>query len=80
MPYITINVEPRTRQITFDDIFNGCTEDIFLPKRNTKNTRTWYTKYIDKKLLDRTDFAMMYGSLVSFNRKYNHLIQVHEKI
>lgn len=68
MPYITINVSPRTHQITFDDIFNGISEEFLKPSKDTKDTRTYYkTKIFEK---DPINIPMMMNAIKSFNQKY----------
>lgn len=79
MPYITANIKPRYHQISFTDILNGCNEDIFIPKRNTNDTRTWYVNRVNEDLIRKTDFRSMYEALVEFNTKYADLISVKNK-
>lgn len=79
MPYITVNVEPRIHQLTFDDIFNGCSESYFAPTKNTRDTRTIYTTRIDPNLVRKTDFRGMYEALRAFNETYESLINTQDK-
>lgn len=79
MPYITVNVEQRPYQITFDDILFGCDPSVFIPKRDTRDTRTHLTKEISDKLKQKTDFRSMYYAIEGFNRKYKHLIETENK-
>lgn len=79
MPYITVNIEPKVYQLTFDDILNGCTEASFAPAKDTRDTRTWLTNSINPVLLDKTNFRAMYEALAAFNEKYAALIAVEDK-
>lgn len=79
MPYITVNIEPRMYQLTFDDILNGCNASAFTPAKNTRDTRTWFTNNIPITLIDKTNFRDMYESLAAFNEKYTSLINTEDK-
>ena len=79
MPYITVNVEPRTYQLTFDDILNGCSESDFMPAKDTRDTRTWLTNNINPNLIEKTNFRGMYEALAAFNEKYADLINTEDK-
>ena len=79
MPYITINVEPRSYQLTFEDILNGCDERLFTPQKDTRDTRTWFTEKINEKFLLKIDLVGMYNALVVFNEKYKKLINTKDK-
>lgn len=79
MPYVTVNVEPRTYQLTFDDILNGCSESDFMPAKDTRDTRTWLTNNINPNLIEKTNFRGMYEALASFNEKYAGLINTEDK-
>ena len=79
MPYITVNVEPKKHQITFDDILNGCDESYFAPIKDTKDTRTILTGSISQKILERTNFRAMYEALNTFNAKYSDMIELQDK-
>lgn len=79
MPYITVNVEPRMHQLTFDDVLNGCSESAFMLAKDTRDTRTWFTNSISSELIDKTNFRRMYEALASFNEKYADLINTEDK-
>lgn len=77
--YITVNVAQRTRQLTFDDILNGCNASDFIPAKDTRDTRTYLTGNINHALVAKTDFRSMYDALRAFNDQYADLINVEDK-
>lgn len=79
MPYITTNLEPRIHQLTIDDILSGCDESLFLPKKNTRDTRTWFVPRVKSSLIEKTDFAGMHAALTGFVNTYRHLIETEDK-
>ena len=79
MPYITVNVEPRTYQLTFEDILNGCDESILVPSKDTKDTRTWFTDNVSPDLIAKTNFHDMFAALTAFDAKYAGLIDTEDK-
>ncbi len=79
MPYITTNLEPRIYQLTIDDILSGCDDSLFLPKKNTRDTRTWFVQKANSSLVDKTDFAGMHAALVDFVNRYRQLIELEDK-
>ena len=79
MPYITVNIEPKTRQLTFEDILNGCSNACFAPAKHTRDTRTWVTSHINETLINKTDFRGMYEAIRSFNEKYEEFVKLKDK-
>ena len=80
MPYyITVNREPRRRQLTIDDILNGIDESKLIPQKDTRDTLTWKVDAVSRKLFEQTDFVSMYNALAEFVEKYSDLIAVEDK-
>ena len=80
MPYyITVNREPRMRQITIDDILNGIDESKLALQKDTRDTTTWKVDAISRELIEKTDFYAMQVSLMEFVEKYKDLIAVEDK-
>lgn len=80
MPYITVPVNQKTHQVSFDDILNGMNESVFERQmENTRDTRTVYRTRTPQRLLDTVDFDGMVAALQKFNEKYAALIAVKDK-
>ena len=80
MPYyITVNREPRMRQITIDDILNGIDESKLALQKDTRDTTTWKVDAISRELIGKTDFYAMQVALMEFVEKYKDLIAVEDK-
>lgn len=80
MPYyITVNREPRMRQITIDDILNGIDESKLALQKDTRDTTTWKVEAISRELIEKTDFYSMQIALMEFIEKYKDLIAVEDK-
>ena len=79
MPYITFNVEPRMRQLTFEDILNGCSEALLAPHKDTKDTKTVFVNRVGSRMTSRMDFEEMYRAISQFNHRYAHLINTTNK-
>lgn len=80
MPYyITVNREPRMRQITIDDILNGIDESKLALQKDTRDTTTWKVEAISRELIEKTDFYAMQIALMEFVEKYKDLIAVEDK-
>lgn len=80
MPYyITVNREPRMRQITIDDILNGIDESQLALQKDTRDTTTWKVDAISRELIEKTDFYAMQVALMEFVEKYKDLIAVEDK-
>ena len=80
MPYyITVNREPRMRQITIDDILNGIDESKLALQKDTRDTTTWKVEAISRELIEKTDFYAMQIALMEFVEKYKDLIAVENK-
>ena len=70
MPYyITVNREPRMRQITIDDILNGIDESKLALQKDTRDTTTWKVDAISRELIEKTDFYAMQVALMEFVEK-----------
>ena len=78
MPYITISIEPKAYQISFDDILNGIDQNA-LNKENTFDTRTDFRKETPSKLMENTDFAAMLKVLTDFTTVHRDLIDTADK-
>lgn len=78
MPYITVPVEPKSYQISFDDILNGIDQSV-LNRENTFDTRTDFRNETPQKLLDNTDFADMLKTLTDFTKVHRNLIDTEDK-
>lgn len=80
MPYyITVNREPRMRQITIDDILNGIDESKLALQKDTRDTTTWKVDAISRELIEKTDFYAMQVALMEFVEKHKDLIAVEDK-
>lgn len=80
MPYyITVNREPRTRQITIDDILNGIDESKLVIQKDTRDTTTWKVEAVSRELVLKTNFYAMEVALMEFVAKYNDLIAIEDK-
>lgn len=78
MPYITINIRPKTHQLTFDDIWNLDTSWLGSNK-DTHDTRTeWVdetsTRYIN--FINHIYFSDMIKAIKYYNEKYKSLREV----
>lgn len=79
MPYITIPQSPKTRQITFEDIYFGTGEAPKSIPFDATGTITKYVKKIPDYLVYRYPIASMIRRLREFNEKYRHLIETEDK-
>lgn len=79
MPYITIRTHKNPRQITIEDVIFGLPDDFFAPRRDTADTKTYYTDSVKRELVCKIDFISMYNAVRNFNIKYAHLISVKNK-
>lgn len=79
MPYITIRLNHKDHQLTFEDIWFGLDDKYIVPKKDTHNTKTIYVDTIGDKLMEKTDFDGMISALSDFNRKYSWLIETEDK-
>ena len=80
MPFITIPVQPKEYQFSFDDILNGVKKSYFEgPEKRTGDTRTVYREITPQRLLDIYDFNLMLQDLKAYNLKYKHLIETEDK-
>lgn len=68
--YITLKVQPKTYQFTFEDMLNGMTPEklkaIENDSRNTYDTKTRLCKKVPERLMDAVDFTDMFNSLRTF--------------
>ena len=80
MPYITIPVQPKQYQLTFEDIMFGVKSSVFnnVPK-NTYDTRTVYRSETPQKLLENLDINHLIEILKAFNDKHRNLIEMEDK-
>lgn len=80
MPYITIPVQPKQYQLTFEDIMFGVKSSVFnnVPK-NTYDTRTVYRDETPQKLLENLDINDLIETLEAFNNKHRNLIDLEDK-
>lgn len=79
MPYITIPIAPKTKQITFDDLLNGFETNNFVPSKDTRDTRTWFRTDVSPKILHKTNFQSMISALDAFVKQHETLIDVPDK-
>jgi len=79
MPYITINLTPKVHQITFEELFNGIDEDLFLPKKDTHDTYTRFVNILPAKLHASFNVSAGINLLKRFNQKYDALISEQDK-
>ena len=82
MIYVTLKVQPKSYQVTLDDIFNGGINPNVLnsdtPKR-TGETRTLKYEQTPSKLLDIINLDEMINSLELFVETHKNLINVEDK-
>lgn len=66
MPYITVMQAPAYHQISFEEIISGEVNMHSMITSNDSNTRTYFSRNLSPKFLERFDFADMVSSLESF--------------
>ena len=76
MPYITVAQSPVYHQITFEEIISGEVNMHNMISSNESNTRTYFSRYLTQKFLDRFDFGDMIASLEAFNEQNKGLFEV----
>ena len=74
MPYITINIKPKTHQLSFDDLWSN--DFTIQNSKDTKDTKTMWVNensnsYIN--LLGKIDLYSMKRAIVEFNNRYENL-------
>ena len=79
MPYITIPIRPKDRQLTFDDILNGVKNLFDQEERHTFDTRTVWRENIPDELIKQYNVHSMLFALERFNETYANLIAVENK-
>ena len=79
MPYVTIPVKPKDRQLSFDDIMNGVKDLFDQNERNTFDTRTVFRKHIPDELIKRYNVHHMLYELKQFNERHKDLIAMENK-
>lgn len=67
MPYITIKQQPVYHQISFEEMIVGVDDLTKYVQPNISNTRTYYAKKLNQRLLDNTDIQQMIALLSVFN-------------
>lgn len=76
MPYITVAQSPVYHQITFEEIISGVVNMHNMISSNESNTRTYFSRFLTQKFLDRFDFDDMITSLEAFNDQNKTLFDV----
>ena len=66
MPYVTLMQSPIFHQITFDEIISGSVNLANMVNPNETNTRTYFTKALNPKFLERFDIDAMVVALEEF--------------
>lgn len=76
--YITLKVQPKSYQFTFEDMLNGMTPAklaaIESDTHNTYDTMTRIYKRVPEKLMDTVDFNSMFDALRDFVNKNSHYL------
>lgn len=68
--YVTLKVQPKAYQVTFEDMLNGITPSKLEPiEKDTRDTKTKTYKRTPDRLLEVVDFNDMVLTLEEFNRK-----------
>lgn len=78
MPYITIPIEPKQQQLSFEDIMYGLSKPL-IPAKDTYDTRTVYREFTPRKLYENTNVNELIMSLETFNDLYKDLIDTPDK-
>lgn len=75
MPYITMQMETKFHQITWDELLSGYVEpEQFAPTQNApSSTRTVFVQRPNEKLLNKYDIPKLIATLREFNAKYAEL-------
>lgn len=76
MPYITVSQSPAYHQITFEEIISGEVNANCMISSNESNTRTYFSRYLNQKFLDRFDFENMIVCLETFIEQNKGLFSV----
>ena len=79
MPYLTIPIRPKDRQLSFDDIMNGVKDLFDQDMRHTNDTRTVLRDIIPDELIKRYNVHSMLFALNEFNDRYKDLIAMENK-
>jgi len=79
MPYITIPIKPKDRQLSFEDILYGVKTLFDQNERHTNNTRTVFREHIPAELIKQHNVHHMLYELKRFNERHEALIAVKNK-
>lgn len=82
MYYITVKLNPYTRQVTIDDILNHSNEELFLLNQNIKDTRDTKTYCVDEvnpKIKSKVNYERIFQELQLFNQRYKYMIDMENK-
>lgn len=77
MPYVTLKTTPYFKQMTLDDILNGI-DDIkpfITPHGGGSATRTYFTKSVNRNLLEKTNIDAMIRAFKAFNHVHADLFR-----
>ena len=67
MVYVTVKQPPKYHQMTLEEFLFGAEPKNLIIDPNTTNTRTYVTKHVNNKLLDRINVFGLIQSLQEFN-------------
>jgi len=73
MPYITIKQPPAYHQISFEEMIAGIDDLSKYVSANTSNTRTYFTKQVNAKLLENMNISNLITLLSGFNQTIDAL-------
>ena len=79
MPYITIMQSPSYHQISFEEIISGEVNMNAMITSNESNTRTYFSRHLKSKFLEKFDFAEMVTALENFCEQNAKLFDVPRK-
>lgn len=79
MPYITIPISPKAKQLTFDNLWAGFKELDLEPAKDTHDTRTYFVDVPSDKVMSKLDKYELYNAIAQFNKKYAELEAVDDK-
>lgn len=81
--YVTLKVQPKLYQLSFEDMLNGVTEKqlnaTMTDQKNTFDTKTKPYKNVPKRLMDAVNFKDIIEALKDFCDRHKELIETEDK-
>lgn len=75
MPYVVCKQSPIIHQMSFEDILNNNIDISKILVSNKGNTRTFYRKNLDNRILEQLDLSSLIAKLSAFILKYQPLFE-----